>query len=319
MHFNQLGSSSIPEPPLSGGTWATSARKSSHMSQDQNVVFKRPMFAFENLTPLPNGILRNPGLSAGEKGMLAYLLSHKAGYSLTMAQIIAENKGGKDAINKLVAGLEKAGFLTRNRLRDSQGRLGRYSWELTMDEVGNPTRAGFTSAENPTVDVTCENVVKPQVGTSAGFTTVVKPAPYKTTNLNNTKEKEELLPPTSVVVGALDSDDLPLFNVQGEKPKTQRQKPRTRISEDFTVSSDMLAWAKEKTKDVDVAFATAEFVQYWLGCGKPMADWVATWRGAMIRAQKRAEERKSRTSSYVRSSYRPFQNPVDASAYEGAI
>lgn len=154
------------------------------------ILFTRPDFAWEHLTPVPNAIQRNPNLTPGEKGMIGYLLSHKSGYSLTMRQVLAENKGGKDAIASQIRGIEKAGYLRRTRQRDSKGRLAHYKWELTMDQWGKPTGTNSPSAENPPLDSTSEDDEKPQVGTSAGFSTMDKPATYKTTNQEKTNKEE---------------------------------------------------------------------------------------------------------------------------------
>jgi hypothetical protein len=291
----------------------------------EDVVFKRPAFAFENLAPVPNTILRNPKLTAGEKGILAYLLSHQAGYALTMKQLQAENKGGWDTLNTQLKGLEKAGYLRRTRLRDSQGRLGRYSWELTIDEWGNPTSSDSTTQGNPPLAVTCENEIKPQVGTSPGFPIMEKPDAYKTTNLKNTKEEDKPKEKTSSSLPTQASkedlgDELPPINAKPEKPKTQRR--ASRISPDFAVTDEMVAWAQENVPQVDGRYETSQFVDYWLGRSGAVAaklDWVAAWRTWMRKAHKDSVSRRGTSGFLKPGGHTPYRNPVDASAYEGAF
>lgn len=60
----------------------------------------------------------------------------------------------------------------------------------------------------------------------------------------------------------------------------------TRIPDDFAITLDMRAWAKEKIPHYDVDTETEEFIDYWRGRGDSKAlkaDWVATWRTWMRR------------------------------------
>lgn len=143
--------------------------------------FSRPSFAYERTTLITNTVLRSPDLAPDEKGLLAYLLSHAAGYELTMAQVFAENRAGRKAIDSAIRGLERAGYLTRTRKRDETGRLGAYHWDITMDDLGVPTglTSTDTSAQKGALAPTSENSAFPQVRTSVRKATMAERTPKK--------------------------------------------------------------------------------------------------------------------------------------------
>jgi len=95
-------------------------------------------------------------------------------------------------------------------------------------------------------------------------------------------------------------------NVDGSSRRPRSQAKRsdttrgTRIPEDFAVTAEMVAWAREHTPDVDGRTTTAEFIDFWRG--RPgrdgyKLDWPATWRNAMRREQKRINERRPARAS----------------------
>lgn len=73
-----------------------------------------------------------------------------------------------------------------------------------------------------------------------------------------------------------------------DKPKKPAGKRGTRLPDDFTVTEDMVDWARRETPNVG-AKATDEFVDYWRaapGQKGVKLDWVATWRNWMRKAQR---------------------------------
>lgn len=80
-----------------------------------------------------------------------------------------------------------------------------------------------------------------------------------------------------------------------EPPKnssSKSSKPRkrgTRIPDDFAVTPDMVAWARERVPHVDGKTETEKFVNYWRAKTKDATklDWVATWRNWMLNAADR--------------------------------
>ena len=76
----------------------------------------------------------------------------------------------------------------------------------------------------------------------------------------------------------------------------------TRIPDDFTVTDDMKAWARENTPDAVVALETAQFLDHWRakpGKDGTKLDWTAAWRTWMRNAQKWGAERSGRPNLAV--------------------
>ncbi|SNR44538.1 hypothetical protein SAMN06265360_10658 [Haloechinothrix alba] len=81
---------------------------------------------------------------------------------------------------------------------------------------------------------------------------------------------------------------------------TRAARPRaTRIPDDFTVTDDMIAWARTNTPDVG-RIETDKFIDYWrakAGKDATKVDWVSTWRNWMRKAQQDVENRRSRPAA----------------------
>lgn len=95
------------------------------------------------------------------------------------------------------------------------------------------------------------------------------------------------------------------WGVQGgdapQGPPRKRGSPSraTRIPEDFAITAEMLAWARQHAPGVDGRFETAQFCDYWRaksGRDATKLDWVATWRNWMRNAAKRAPHRNGHRS-----------------------
>lgn len=74
-----------------------------------------------------------------------------------------------------------------------------------------------------------------------------------------------------------------------EKPT--RAKPKHALQLPFLMTSEMLAWAGEKAPAVNLDRETERFSDHFKGTGEPKADWPATWRNWMRRAQDDLERR----------------------------
>ncbi|PIA74281.1 DUF1376 domain-containing protein [Ectopseudomonas toyotomiensis] len=75
------------------------------------------------------------------------------------------------------------------------------------------------------------------------------------------------------------------------KAEGARAKPKKPLPLPFVVTIEMLDWAKEKAPDVNLDWELEQFLDYWKGNGKPMADWKATWQRWMRTSQARLVER----------------------------
>jgi len=98
----------------------------------------------DHFTQIPNDWLRDNRLSFKARGILAMLMSHTQGWSLSINTIAKQNQEGKDAIRSAVQELEKYGYLYRTQVNEG-GRFGESIW-ITQDPADLPM------AENPTTE-----------------------------------------------------------------------------------------------------------------------------------------------------------------------
>lgn len=81
----------------------------------------------------------------------------------------------------------------------------------------------------------------------------------------------------------------------------------TRLPDDFAVTPDMVAWASDKTPQVDGRHETEKFVNYWSavpGAKGRKTDWAATWRNWMLSAAERRPGNALRLADRSRASPR---------------
>jgi hypothetical protein len=123
-------------------------------------------------------------LKPEELGLVAWLLSHKPGQTLS-AKFAAKGMGcSVDRINAICKRLEARDVLHRHRARDERGRLGDAVWELIpppeFRELARALAAaqGDPEPENAVLDSTSENTAsettKPQVNSKTGKTKIGK-------------------------------------------------------------------------------------------------------------------------------------------------
>lgn len=80
-------------------------------------------------------------------------------------------------------------------------------------------------------------------------------------------------------------------HVAGSRDAPPARRRATRLPDDFTVTPEMVDWARSKCPHVDGGRETEKFVNYWTAAsGKNAAklDWAATWRNWMLNAEERA-------------------------------
>ena len=102
----------------------------------------------KDFTIMSNHHLRNVALSLKAKGLLSLMLSLPENWDYTTKGLALICKDGVDSIGAAIKELEKHGYLTRQRIRDSHGRLG--DIEYTIHEQPIATPAPFSpKRENP--------------------------------------------------------------------------------------------------------------------------------------------------------------------------
>ena len=109
---------------------------------------------FDNhFTQIPNAWLRDSRLSYKARGILAELLSHAKGFTVSRDRMARLSKEGKDAISSGIAELEAHGYLRRQQTRLPNGTLGPTLWvtqdpENRMDTAVEPL-ADYPAAVDP--------------------------------------------------------------------------------------------------------------------------------------------------------------------------
>ena len=118
-------------------------------------------------TVLPNGILRDTGLSLKTKGLFAIILSLPEGWDYSVAGLATVAGCGRDAIRGALKEMEAARYLTRQRAHGEGGKFTGvvYTIRDTAEPLsGKPTMddpaplSGKPTTDNPTTDFpTSEN------------------------------------------------------------------------------------------------------------------------------------------------------------------
>lgn len=101
-------------------------------------------------------------------------------------------------------------------------------------------------------------------------------------------------------------------------PAAPKAKPATKslLPDTFVVDLDMRAWAQENAPNVDADRELERFSDYWRSKGERRADWTATWRNWMRRAQEDAARRPQRPGR-PRPPARPLEQHQPADSVQG--
>lgn len=94
------------------------------------------------------------------------------------------------------------------------------------------------------------------------------------------------------------------------RPRENAPKRGTRIPDDFEVTPEMVAWHRENTPEVDGAYETSKFLDYWhakSGRDATKLDWPGTWRNWMRKASERAGPSPNGRAARPRSDERVAQ------------
>lgn len=71
----------------------------------------------------------------------------------------------------------------------------------------------------------------------------------------------------------------------GDAKKRKTSTKKTKLPEPFMLTKEMRDWAKDDAPAVSLGRETEKFCDYWRGSAGTKADWVATWRNWMRKAQ----------------------------------
>ena len=98
-------------------------------------------------TVMSNHHLRNAGLSLKSKGLLSMMLSLPDDWNYTTRGLASICKEGTDSIGSALKELERAGYIVRNRLRDSKGKI--VDVEYVIYETPHPPDTGAPHEDGP--------------------------------------------------------------------------------------------------------------------------------------------------------------------------
>ena len=111
----------------------------------------------QNYTVMSNYHLRDKTISSKAKGLLSLMLSLPEDWDYTLAGLTRISLEGKDAIRAAVVELEKAGYVTRSRVRNEKGHLQGTEYVIRERPVFSAQPAlEEPASENPTLEDTTQ-------------------------------------------------------------------------------------------------------------------------------------------------------------------
>lgn len=101
------------------------------MSDNGNIgtLVRSKLWFDDGFAQVPNAWIRDKRLTYTARGVLIWMLSHDAGYEITIRGMAAGTMHGVAALRTAVGELERAGYLKRYRRRD-RGRIVGTNWHL---------------------------------------------------------------------------------------------------------------------------------------------------------------------------------------------
>ncbi|MDQ0605765.1 hypothetical protein QF037_010198 [Streptomyces canus] len=92
---------------------------------------RRGVMAGDQFTQIANGLFRDSRLSFKAKGIFGYVSTHRDGWQVTLAHLVAVGPDGREAIRAGLKELQQHGYLIRERLRRADGTLGEVTYSIT--------------------------------------------------------------------------------------------------------------------------------------------------------------------------------------------
>ena len=136
-------------------------------------------------TVLPNGILRDTGLSLKTKGLFAIILSLPEDWDYSVAGLATVAGCGRDAIRSALGEMEQAGYLIRTRSHGEGGKFAGVIYDIR--DVAAPL------SENPTMEEEAPLSGKP----TSAEPTLERPSSENPTQLNKELQSKDLINPHS--------------------------------------------------------------------------------------------------------------------------
>ncbi|MFF1517035.1 hypothetical protein [Streptomyces sp. NPDC058305] len=106
----------------------------------------RGVMAADQFTQIANGLFRDPSVSFRAKGLFGSISTHRAGWVVTVADLVAVGPDGRDAVRAGLKELESHNYLIRDRVRRPNGTLGPIIYSIT----DRPAVQNLPLTESPT-------------------------------------------------------------------------------------------------------------------------------------------------------------------------
>ena len=143
-------------------------------------------------TVISNHHLRNAELSLKSKGLLSMMLSLPEDWNYTTRGLAKICKEGTDSISSALKELERAGYIVRNRLRDSKGKI--VDVEYVIYETPHPPDTGQPCEDE--LDAACLDTENPDMDNPCMENRLQlnkeKRNPEKSTDLSSTEEPKSI-------------------------------------------------------------------------------------------------------------------------------
>ncbi|MBZ4486267.1 helix-turn-helix domain-containing protein [Microbacterium sp. cx-55] len=105
----------------------------------EGTLVRSKLWFDDGFTRVPNTWIRDKRMSFKARGVLMFLLSHEAGFKVTIRSIAGASTDGRDAVTTGVTELEKLGYLKRSARRAAGRNLGT-AWVLQDPFAPGPER-----------------------------------------------------------------------------------------------------------------------------------------------------------------------------------
>ncbi|MFE2566164.1 hypothetical protein [Streptomyces mirabilis] len=92
---------------------------------------RRGVMAADQFTQIANALFRDPKISFKAKGTFGYISTHRAGWHVTVADLVRAGPDGRDAVRGGLSELQRHGYLIREQLRHDDGTLGEIVYSIT--------------------------------------------------------------------------------------------------------------------------------------------------------------------------------------------
>jgi hypothetical protein len=257
------------------------------------IVIRRSEHA-QQYVVVPNSIAQNNELSILARGLLVLLLSLPPGRQVTTDTLGEDNPDSRNSIRKAMRELREAGYVVLHTERGADGRTRRHLEVFDAPQTKRGQMAFGAACGNDTDEPQAKRV-RPAFGATSGNSDQTRPPGARSDQPKD--ESSQVAPNAGKPTVGSPTVGIPALKRQSTNRQSTENSPSessgartargTRIPDDFTVTPDMITWARKNTPGVNVENETERFIDHWRADDTPRArkrDWVAAWRTWMRRA-----------------------------------